>query len=178
MLEIEKTEVKGYEVEESEVEDTVQFDNSKTWTKTTTLFLIDKMNEFDKEFSTGMKKNVWIKVAKECSANFKKNISWQNCEMKFKSLKRTYKTIISNNNTSGQRRRNWEYFEPMNKLLFNKPEITPVATCSSISRLHINIPETSHRKKRKLNSIEQRHKEKLSRIDRFNDLFEKMTEKM
>lgn len=113
-------------------------EEGKLWTPANTLFLISVVKEYDEEFSNGIKKMVWPKVATKCAKKFNKNITAQMCETKWKTLKRTYKTIVLHNDTSGQRRRHWEYYNVMNEILAKKPEITPTATCSGISGLHVN----------------------------------------
>lgn len=37
------------------------------------------------------------------------------------------------NKTSGQKRRHWEFYTVIHDIMFKKPEIEPIATCSSIS---------------------------------------------
>lgn len=76
---------------------------------------------------------MWNKVAAEISAAINKNISAVSCETKWKTLKRTYKTITMHNKTSGQKRRHWEFYTVIHDIMFKKPEIEPIATCSSIS---------------------------------------------
>ncbi|CAG9820657.1 unnamed protein product [Phaedon cochleariae] len=152
--------------------------------------------------TVGMRKQVWQKVAKDC-CHLHNKIDAKQCETKWKSLKRTYKNVLNHNNTSGQKKRWWEFFDAMNRIMFNKPEIITIATCSSMSGLKINKdhPEKSNSggrtdekkddleegrsdssfaKKRKLksNDAERRHKEKMERLDKFNNLFEKMVEKL
>lgn len=96
------------------------------------------MRKFDSEFESGIKKNVWVKIAAQCNIVLKRKITEKQVESKWKSLKRTYKSVLMNNNTSGQKKRYWEFYDVMNEIMFHKPEITPVATCSSISGLHLN----------------------------------------
>lgn len=109
--------------------------DDKLWNKENTLYLINKVNEYDYDFSNNVKKHVWQKVAKACSLALKREVNEKVCESKWKSLKRTYKSITINNNTSGQKRKYWEYYEPMHNIMYSKPEINPVATCSSLSGL-------------------------------------------
>lgn len=78
------------------------------------------------------------------------------------------------NDTSGNNRKNWEYFDAMNEVLSEKPEINAVATCSSNSGLNtsIEVPPDSGTKssrKRKATSSEQKHREKMERQDSFLD---------
>jgi len=108
-----------------------------------------------------------------------------------------YKDIKEHNSKSGKARKRWEYFEVMNTMLHDKPEITPVATCSSSKGLTINeelssteestkedgmdernvsvetnASKSSFSRKRKIiNSVERRHKEKMQRQDQFLQSF-------
>lgn len=187
--------------DETNEEETVV--DAKLWTRPAVLFLIKQVENYQNDFENGLKKNIWIKISQKCSENFSKHITYNQCDMKWKSLKRTYKSILLHNTTSGKERKRWEYFDVIHNFMFTKPEITPQATCSSIKGLSKNINcqrnddtvpsafenkeneerdpnfESSFTKKRKLrlSQCEKRHK-KLARMDRFNDLFEKYVEKL
>lgn len=79
--------------------------------------LIETIQKYDKIFFDGIKKNAWEKVAQECQ---KVNISLnkKQCETKWKTLKRTYKNILLHNNTSGNAKKSWEYFNVLHDYLF------------------------------------------------------------
>jgi hypothetical protein len=95
-----------------------------------------KSNKVDLE--KALKKNVWMSIAKMCAEEFGKPVTHQQCDAKWKSLKRTYKSILLNNKTTGKGRRNWEFFTAIHSFMFTKPEITPTATCTSRSGLQCN----------------------------------------
>jgi hypothetical protein len=143
-----------------------------------------------------------MSIAKMCAEEFGKPVTHQQCDAKWKSLKRTYKSILLNNKTTGKGRRNWEFFTAIHSFMFTKPEITPTATCTSRSGLQCNqtkettgqlngnqtrkceepevkTPESSFSQKRKARvaSADVRHREKMARQDRFNGLLEKMIDK-
>ena len=124
---------------ENETESTVvnEVKDNKIWSSENTMFLIDVIKKYDKEFSKGIKKNVWEKVARDCRY-FNKYITGKQCETKWKTLKRTYKTILLAKKTSGEKKRYWEYFDAVHEIMFKKPEISPVATCSSSGGLKVN----------------------------------------
>ncbi|KAJ8966273.1 hypothetical protein NQ314_003641 [Rhamnusium bicolor] len=180
-----------------------QENETKIWTTENTLFLIDIVEKFDKEFASGIKKNVWEKVTQQCK-HLHKNINEKQCETKWKTLKR-YKTVLLHNNTSGQKKRYWEFFDVMHDIMHNKPEITPDTVCSSMTGLHVNkevaVPDLSpcsskedkenenisnkdyessfsRKRKAKMSEADRRHQEKMKRLDNFNDLFQKMIDKM
>lgn len=51
--------------------------------------------------------------------------SWDQVQNKWKSLLRTYKSVKDNNNESGRSRKNWMYFDQMDRLLQKNPAIEP-----------------------------------------------------
>jgi len=139
-----------------------------------------------------------MKISKRLQDKFGFSITWQQCDTKWKGLLKMYKDIKEHNSKSGKARKRWEYFEVMNTMLHDKPEITPVATCSSSKDLTINeelssteestkedgmdernvsIVETNaskssfFRKRKIINPVERRHKEKMQRQDQFLQSF-------
>lgn len=105
----------------------------KFWSTENTLLLISIVKDYYEQFSLTVKKKVWEKVAVKMSEIAGKSYTSCQCETKWKTLKRTYKSIVISNKTSGQKRRYWEFFNVMNDILFDKPEINPLATCSSLT---------------------------------------------
>lgn len=101
----------------------------------------------------------------------------------------TCKDLKDHNAKSGQKGRSWKYYEKMNNIMHQKPEIEPVVTCSSSSGsiLQTNgsncqqeqvtsnknqqdeATVTSFSKKRKAATVaaERIPKEKMERQDRF-----------
>lgn len=59
--------------------------------------------------------------------------TWISCKEKWKSLTRTYKINLTKKNDTGRGPLTWPYFNEMHKILYKKPEISPVSTASSIS---------------------------------------------
>ncbi|XP_066582237.1 uncharacterized protein [Prorops nasuta] len=156
---------------------------TKTWSKDNILFLINAMKELDEEYSNGTKILVYKKIEKQFR-EIGENINAKTVEIKWKGLLKTYKTIKNNNQTSGAKRRFWEYYNLLNDFMQTKPEIVPVASYSSSSGLKVNrdnLNEQSEepvKKKTKMCDKERRHQEKMDRMDKFNQLFAKMVEKM
>ncbi|KAJ8930297.1 hypothetical protein NQ314_016916 [Rhamnusium bicolor] len=135
-------------VNESEVE-IDQDNNERLWSDNRILALIDLVKEYDKLFETTLKKNVWSRIAVDLNRMFqqKNEFTQKNVETKWKGLKRTYKSLKIKNNTSGNHRRRWQFYNAMDTVLGKKPEIHPPATCSSNSGLkcNINITESETR---------------------------------
>ncbi|KAF5294419.1 hypothetical protein FQA39_LY13404 [Lamprigera yunnana] len=65
-----------------------------------------------------------------CKEKANVTITTQQCDTKWKGMLKMYKQIKDANAKSGNSPKNWEYFDYLDNILFNKPEINPVATCS------------------------------------------------
>ncbi|XP_018360094.1 PREDICTED: trihelix transcription factor GTL1-like [Trachymyrmex cornetzi] len=119
-------------------EDEVQKHEKKIWTNESILRLINLVEEFEEQFQNSIKKHIWMKISKILTTDLGTSITWQQCDTKWKGLLKIYKDIKEHNSSSGRNRKRWEYFEVMNEMLHNKPEITPVATCSNTKGLMVN----------------------------------------
>lgn len=62
-------------------------ENDKLWSTNAVKILIDQVKEHYEEFDKTMKKTVWNKIAKVMTTNLKRNVSWKQCDDKWKSLK-------------------------------------------------------------------------------------------
>jgi hypothetical protein len=116
------------------------------WTRETVLYLLEKIEVLDKQFETGVKKNVGSKIAQDCSRNFNKPFTYKQVDGKRKGLKRTYKSILMHNrmhNTTGKNRRHWEFFNKIHNFMHKKPKISPEATCSSSAGLKVQASTSS-----------------------------------
>lgn len=168
--------------------------NEKLWSHENILFLIQEMKDNYLQFNTGYKKPFWQKVSKKFKTELNRDINGLQCQTKWKELLKKYKAVVAQNKSSGNQRETWVYFESINEVMHNKPEITPVATCSNLTGLINNKSpgssftadddsdneNSSFVKKRRLkvSSAEKRHKDKMARFDKFNQLFEKFIDKM
>ncbi|KAJ8955940.1 hypothetical protein NQ314_006789 [Rhamnusium bicolor] len=76
-----------------------------------------------------------------------------------------------------KKKRYWEFFDVMHDIMHNKPEITPVAVCSSMTGLHINkevaVPDLSP-----CNSKEDKENENISNKDYESSFSRKRKAKM
>lgn len=61
------------------------------------------------KFNEGLKKKVWLKIANELSNMTKKVFTVEQCDAKWKGLKRTYKNIKDHINKSGNDRKNGNF---------------------------------------------------------------------
>lgn len=82
-------------------------------------------------------RSIWKSIASEM-ADYEVIITWEQCENKFKNLKKTYKKVIDNNNKTGRGRIDWPYFNVMDDLFGNSPEVHPLSTCSDIAGFQLN----------------------------------------
>ncbi|CAH1110697.1 unnamed protein product [Psylliodes chrysocephalus] len=121
-----------------------------------------------------------MNIAADLSKTLKYTISADQCDSKWKGLKKTYKKIKDLNNTTGNKPKKWEFYYVMDNLLGNKPEVIPQAVCSSSEGLIINkVPERAsttkeipiNKGKRKASGVEFRHNEKMQKYDEFLHLF-------
>lgn len=85
-----------------------------------------------------MKKYVWTKIAQILSDTFNHSYTGQQCDTKWKGLRNIYKQIKKHNEKSGNDRKNWQFYDIMDEVLFNRPEINARVTCSSTRGLVIN----------------------------------------
>lgn len=61
-------------------------------------------------------KKCWEELSKEM-AQYKYKVTASQCASKLASLKRTYKNIKDHNSRSGNKRRNWQFYEVCCKLI-------------------------------------------------------------
>ncbi|CAG9773217.1 unnamed protein product [Ceutorhynchus assimilis] len=128
-----------------EKNDTSEPELGLKWTQQQTLLLIRLVESNYEKFNEGLKKNVWLKIAKALSDMTNKKFTAEQCDTKWKGLKRTYKTIKDHNNKSGNDRRIWEFFAAIDSFLSKKPEIEPLSICSTITnKLELRVdPSTA-----------------------------------
>lgn len=158
--------------------------------------LINLYEKYEKNFENSLKKLVWQKIAKELCEQTKLKFTYVQVDTKWKGLLRTYKDILKHNSTSGKNKKHWEYFHLLNNILYKKPEINAVATCSSQLGLVVNqttqqkeekdkenVPtcsiveyKSSFSQKRKIkdDANERRHKEKMARLDKLQATLDRM----
>lgn len=115
------------------------------WSSDEVKYLISLYEKNRVHFNNPKKTNrsTWATISQELNEAFSTNITWEQCEAKFKNLKKTYKSITDHNNTSGKERKTWPFFDLMDKLFYKDPAIQPltVTTSGSISSL-LNVEES------------------------------------
>ncbi|KAF5283341.1 hypothetical protein FQR65_LT13890 [Abscondita terminalis] len=96
------------------------------WTSAAINLLIEKFRTYklQLEKKNSIKKHIWKKIANEMQ-EFEYTYTWDQLQNKWKSMLRTYKSIKDHNNQSGRNRKNWDYFNKMDELLYGHPAIDP-----------------------------------------------------
>lgn len=171
--------------------------NNKLWNESNTRLLINLVEKHEKGFETGIKRFIWQKISTEISEQTGVTYTAVQVDTKWKGLVKTYKEILKHNKTTGKNRKEWKYFEVMNRMLYKRPEITPVATCSSTSGLVVRERDKENKsesdepgeskdqeekfmsnftRKRKVqeNAVEKRHQDKMLRLDRLQGTLDRM----
>ncbi|XP_031334983.1 uncharacterized protein LOC116164871 [Photinus pyralis] len=167
------TEVSG-ETAQRESELDGEPDEKKMWTDENITLLIRLYQTHENEFNSGVKKNIWNKISKTLCEATGMTITGIQCYTKWKGLIRHYKIVKKHNKTSGNDHKYWKFYALINDILHKKPEITPVAVCSSSCGLQENessdssrsstptmnnTPTRRLRKKAIENAIDKRHRE-------------------
>jgi hypothetical protein len=108
------------------------------WPSEHVLLLIRLVEGKQDMFNTGLKKNVWLKIAGKITKLSGKKYTHEQVDNKWKGLKKTYKKIKDHNAQTGNDLKKWEFFYAIDSFMGNKPEISPPATCSTTKGLTVN----------------------------------------
>lgn len=109
----------------------------KKWSHAATEQLISLVGDHDEHFQMSMKQVAWKKICEKINKRQNTHFTYQQVDIKFKGLKRTYNEVRKHNDTSGNSNKNWIFFDQMHDLLFKKPEIHPPVICSSSKGLKV-----------------------------------------
>lgn len=171
---------------------TVGVKEERLWTDSNTILLINLYKKHESKFDRQIKKFVWQKIADEIHQTTSFKYTPTQVDTKWKRLVRSYKDIIIHNRTTGKNRKDWKFFDLMHEILYQRPEVTPVATCSSSGGLKVNKEKTVDRgdtaaeskfeslfmKKRRCqdSGIEKRHRDKMQRLDKLQGTLDRMVD--
>lgn len=78
---------------------------------------------------------LWTSLKQNCEQE-------EQCDTKFRNLKKTYKRIKDNNNESGRGTIKWPYFERIDQMFAFTHAVTPLATASNIAG-YVACPSSS-----------------------------------
>lgn len=101
-----------------------------------TLLFISLYKKKEQFLSGKPPKKCWEELSKEM-AQYKYKVTASQCASKLASLKRTYKNIKDHNSRSGNKRRNWQFYEVCCKLIMLMNYLT-IYICISIFLYVIN----------------------------------------
>ncbi|XP_031334463.1 uncharacterized protein LOC116164417 [Photinus pyralis] len=183
---------------------TTKQNNSHQWNDPEVKLLISLYEENRQNFE-GTKmtnRSVWQRIANSMTeAGYP--VTWEQCDNKFKNLKKSYKKVIDNNNKTGRGRIHFKYFDLLDHVLSANPNIHPVAECNTLilndREQDLQSPSTSsacetphnnempqrNKKRRQQHSdeepmwfktykdVEKRHREKMQMQDRFISVIDK-----
>ncbi|XP_043470924.1 uncharacterized protein LOC122504088 [Leptopilina heterotoma] len=103
----------------------------------------------------------WNKIAMEMKKNGYKKSSTQ-CESKWKLLCRMYKEKQILKNQTGGKPVTWKYYDEMDEVMFNKPEITPLALASNLKGYRQKVQKQIKEKSTSNNDNDTEEEEDLS----------------
>ncbi|KYM94641.1 hypothetical protein ALC62_14728 [Cyphomyrmex costatus] len=106
------------------------------WPDASVLLLLRTYEEMEEKFTNGKcsHKKCWELIS-EVLKKKGYNVTGPQCASKFRSLKKTYKSIKDHNSKSGNNRRTWQHFEIMDNMFSKKAWCRPVALASSTGQL-------------------------------------------
>lgn len=109
-------------------EDQEQNTENYRWTSNNTKMLLDLYNSKRKDVGTLKLKTVkhmWQQIAKEINALLQINVTWNQCENRWRVIERGYKKFIDNKNATGRGRKFFEYENEMEEILGKKKNLFP-----------------------------------------------------
>ncbi|OWF54890.1 hypothetical protein KP79_PYT23826 [Mizuhopecten yessoensis] len=144
------------------------------------------------------KKKVWQIIAKKFSEKCKSSVDWSQLKGKWAKLERKFKDVKSVNGKSGSGRREFLYEREMEEAIGGNPNITPMATYSSMNDECVgensvcensnslskkpNVSEGVKRKRENMYELlsgkreekKKQHEEKMEVMNKFLNIFSKM----
>lgn len=136
-----------------------------SWTRNEIVQLISLYKELKTKFQSTTIRNdkVWQEISVQIGTH-----SWEQCKNKFKYLKSKYVEKKDNMGTkaSGAKNMKFEYFEEMDEVFQNDPNIKPIALASSskgIENMHclkINEDKNQEKKRKADNDLQEQENRK------------------
>lgn len=107
-------------------------DHGPRWTHEKILLLMSLYEDNVNLFKSGKKTNrsIWNGIAGHM-ANKGYVFTGEQCDIKFRNFKKTYKRIIDNNKGTGNGAISWPYFDLFDSLFGKSAETVPIATASN-----------------------------------------------
>ncbi|XP_067118357.1 uncharacterized protein [Centruroides vittatus] len=161
------------------------------WSTNAVKLLISLYKEHENKFSDicWPSKKVWSLISKTLQEN-NYLVTGNQCDEKWRNLKKTYRKIKDGNKQTGRGRSQWEFFSIMDEILGQRPDIKPPATFeSSSSTLQVlNMVESNSEDSRNIGiesststvsslpKLPQKRKRKSEWFDEYKELKEKSRE--
>jgi hypothetical protein len=79
------------------------------------------------------KSEIFKDIANEMLKEQGYNFSAEQCQNRLKTLTTKFKSVKDHNNQSGNNAKNWEYLNIMEEFFGDRPNVKPVASCSSLA---------------------------------------------
>lgn len=156
--------------EQFEEEDASTSATRNNWSKNVILKLIQLYKENDHLFKSTTVRNekVWEQISKQLGTH-----TAEQCKNKFKYLKSKYvkKKDNMSNKSTGSQVFNFSYFEEMDELFKNDPNITPVSIASTLKPYEVeNVEATSEEAENEEQSVDEK-KSKQGKKRKHSELF-------
>ncbi|KAF5290747.1 hypothetical protein FQR65_LT20600 [Abscondita terminalis] len=104
------------------------------WTHERILLLLAFYEDHIPEFKSSKKTNkaIWAAIAKQMNDNGY-HVTGEQCDIKFRNLKKTYKRIKDNNSSTGAGAISWPYFSNFDNIFGHSHDINPQSLVSNIN---------------------------------------------
>lgn len=163
------------------------------WTKESTVRLTKLIERYKSQFNsnTVTRRKIWQLIAEDMQARGWA-LNWEQCDSKWKSLKRTYNSIKDKDG----KKSGWEYFSMIDDMISNRPQFNTISTCSTLnvsgddfssnrrfSEKNSFMGAIRRRKKLQMKKVmldptERHHREKMDNQRRFLNLLEILIDKL
>lgn len=107
-------------------------DTSSKWVHEAILLLLTLYENNLEAFKSGKKtnKSIWTNIARQMEKDGYHFVGEQ-CGIKFRNLKNTYKRIKDNNKQTGRGTISWPFYDRFDKIFGKSPDVNPISTASN-----------------------------------------------
>ncbi|CAH1171022.1 unnamed protein product [Phaedon cochleariae] len=125
--------------DEPDASDADMLKKRRLWDFATTLLMMDECTTFKKELLDPKMKNtaIYKKITKKM-AEHGHNVTPEQIHNRMKTLINKYEEVRDHNNARGSSFKDWEYYEILENYMGQTPNITPIASCSSLEKNIMN----------------------------------------
>jgi hypothetical protein len=110
-------------------------ERNNIWDRPRTLLLLEKCTNKKQLLDNPRQKKseIFKDIANEMLKEQGYNFSAEQCQNRLKTLTTKFKSVKDHNNQSGNNAKNWEYLNIMEEFFGDRPNVKPVASCSSLA---------------------------------------------